>query len=355
MAKRETLITMIDRLEPTVRRAFLESINRITSDVQLSLLEDAIAKRDMPRVFRLLNLRSEYFEPLDRALTAAYQGAGDAVMAGLMDEAARAGYRITGQFSSRNLRAEGWLRRQSSQLITEITEDQRDTVRVLMEAATRQGSAPRSTALDLVGRINRKTGVREGGAIGLRSDQVARGERVREILTTNPRDYFIKDRATGEWKPRYKGTDRRFDRKVAKAIREDRTLSKVDAEKVVRKYRATMLRQRGETIARTELLGSVHAAQEEGLSQLVDDSKVDRENIMTEWDSSEDSDTRDSHRAADGQKRQKGEPFDVGGYQMLHPGDRSLGAPAEEIINCRCYRRTRIDWIAQAAQEDEVV
>jgi hypothetical protein len=46
--------------------------------------------------------------------------------------------------------------------------------------------------------------------------------------------------------------------------------------------------------------------------------------------------TRDAHFDAYGQIAPKGKAFIVGGEEMLHPGDSSLGASAENIVNCRC-------------------
>lgn len=42
------------------------------------------------------------------------------------------------------------------------------------------------------------------------------------------------------------------------------------------------------------------------------------------------------HRHADGQIARIGEPFLVSGERLRYPGDRSLGASAGNIINCRC-------------------
>jgi hypothetical protein len=44
--------------------------------------------------------------------------------------------------------------------------------------------------------------------------------------------------------------------------------------------------------------------------------------------------SRDSHRAANGQIQPISKPFLVGGIRMLHPGQ--LGAPAREVVNCHC-------------------
>lgn len=83
---------------------------------------------------------------------------------------------------------------------------------------------------------------------------------------------------------------------------------------------------RGNRIARTEATGATnHAAQ----SALQDEGWAQKE-----WLSSVDARTRPSHASASGQRVPVGEPFLVGGYQMMNPGDPS--APAAETVNCRC-------------------
>ena len=63
--------------------------------------------------------------------------------------------------------------------------------------------------------------------------------------------------------------------------------------------------------------------------------------IKRRWVCTKDSRTRFSHGMADGQiVVGTKEPFKVGGYRMMFPGDRSLGAPGHEIYNCRCTTRT---------------
>ena len=54
------------------------------------------------------------------------------------------------------------------------------------------------------------------------------------------------------------------------------------------------------------------------------------------WKTFGDSKVRPSHRNAGGQTVPIDQPFIIGGYRMMFPGDSSLGAPASEIVNCRC-------------------
>lgn len=57
------------------------------------------------------------------------------------------------------------------------------------------------------------------------------------------------------------------------------------------------------------------------------------------WVTMGDGKVRDSHAEANGQKRKIDEPFTVGGYSLMHPGDTSMGASLSEVINCRCVTR----------------
>lgn len=55
-----------------------------------------------------------------------------------------------------------------------------------------------------------------------------------------------------------------------------------------------------------------------------------------EWLASRDGRVRDTHAAAGGQQVGIDEPFMVGGYPMMYPGDSGGGAPPREFVNCRC-------------------
>ena len=60
------------------------------------------------------------------------------------------------------------------------------------------------------------------------------------------------------------------------------------------------------------------------------------ETVVKQWDSILDQVTRINHAVADGQRRRIGEPFDVGGQQLKRPGDTSLGATLDNVMECRC-------------------
>ena len=63
--------------------------------------------------------------------------------------------------------------------------------------------------------------------------------------------------------------------------------------------------------------------------------------IKRRWVCTKDSRTRLDHGLADGQiVVGTKQPFIVGGYKMMFPGDKSMNAPGIEIYNCRCTTRT---------------
>lgn len=86
-------------------------------------------------------------------------------------------------------------------------------------------------------------------------------------------------------------------------------------------------------IARTE----GHRVQEEAGFHAMQGAKEAGAHIVKQWSSTLDERTRPEHQEADGQIREIDEPFDVGGEELMKPGDGS----AFNCINCRCTMLTR--------------
>lgn len=86
---------------------------------------------------------------------------------------------------------------------------------------------------------------------------------------------------------------------------------------------------RAETVARTEVINASNAGAYWGA---LETGVVKRK----QWLSIMDTRTRDNHMTANMQTVDFPAPFMVGGSMLMWPGDSSQGAPAQEVINCRC-------------------
>lgn len=60
------------------------------------------------------------------------------------------------------------------------------------------------------------------------------------------------------------------------------------------------------------------------------------ENVTKTWSAILDNHTREAHIEADDQTVDEEEPFIVDGEKLMFPGDTSMGASLENVINCRC-------------------
>lgn len=90
---------------------------------------------------------------------------------------------------------------------------------------------------------------------------------------------------------------------------------------------------RARRIARTETIGTTNSATLEGWRQ--SDVIGGKQWICAMSDNS-----RKSHKKANGQIVALDEPFVVDGEKLMHPGDTSMGASAENVINCRCTMKS---------------
>lgn len=94
-------------------------------------------------------------------------------------------------------------------------------------------------------------------------------------------------------------------------------------------------KNRARTVARTEVVGAYNGGLHDAFSMIAE-SDTDTKYVHR-WLATEDQRTRPDHREADGQVQPWGTPFQLGPgglVLMMHP--HALGAPADQVINCRC-------------------
>lgn len=93
---------------------------------------------------------------------------------------------------------------------------------------------------------------------------------------------------------------------------------------------------RSETIALTETQNAAETEKQNEMEALILTGAISGALSNKQWTAILDNRVRSSHAEADGQIRNINEPFEVQGELLMKPGDKSLGASAGNIINCRC-------------------
>lgn len=336
MAKsnRARIKDLVEHFAPELRRAFLEAVADITASADIKRIVEALERRDIEAALLAVHLDPAAFRPLDIAVASAFEAGGQYAADTLPLLRDEKGHRVVFRFDVRNPRAELYLKQRSSSQVVEIINDQRTAIKAALRAGIEEGSNPRNIALDIVGRIDPATGKRAGGVVGLTSTQEEYARNYRAELLAGDR------RALGRTL-----RDKRFDGQVTKAIEDGTPLNTATVDKLVTRYRASLLRLRGENIGRTEALTALHVGQDESYQQAIDSGAVNESAVKKVWSSTGDERVRHSHRVLDGQAV----PFDgvfkaPSGETLRFPGDPL--ASAAEIINCRCAVEYRVDFLA---------
>lgn len=317
---------LLAELEPSVRAAFIEAINRIRTTAQLYEIEAFLERGDIEGLLDALNLSPDYFRSVQDAVDNVFYS-------GAQFQVSLAASVSSIPFNRRHLQAEAWARENGSRLIVEISEATRDGVRQIITTGLAEGRSSGKLARQIVGTKNRATGQRESGILGLTSQQAAFAENARKELLGLDAAYF-----------RRKDRDRRYDPTVRKAIKTGKPIPQAEINKIIRRYADILLVRRGAVIAQTESHQALNAGRYEAMRQTAENAGVPVTAITAKWQASRDGRTRDTHMALRGKKVSYGKAFvSPSGAQMKFPGDRSLGAPAGETINCRCTLTFELD------------
>lgn len=330
MARSLTIDALLKLLTAEMQSAFLMAVQGVVDSVVLQQVIDAIVAGDADKAFELLGFNPAALRPITAAIERMYEQSGNWTAEGYPRQP---GYPVF-RFDVRSPNAEKWIKDKSSELISRLTDEARINVKSTLETGIIRGQNPRNTALDIVGRIDRQTGKREGGVIGLTVGQESWARSFRMNLEQLSEDYFTKQLR-----------DKRFDGTVRKAIDSGKPLPTDVIDKLVARYRASALKYRGETVARTESIHAFSVAELESARQIVATGAVRQKDVKREWDSAGDRRVRPAHKDMDGQQVGLDEPFrSPDGALLMYPGDTTLGAPARDVVNCRCRVKTVIDW-----------
>lgn len=335
--RRSKLMQRLDeiagRMEGEARDAFMASVRSIKDQASLSRLVEALEAGDIAAAVRAIGIDERAYAPLVEALERAYSQSGAAAALTATSASKAVGSGVVFRFNVRSPDAERFLRDLSSRLIVEVTEDQRQAVRVALERRMIEGVNPRTAALEVAGRMNRATGRREGGIVGLSMVQEGYVARAAEELASGDtkalRNYLQRERR-----------DKRFDPIVIRAIEAGEPIPRATAQKLASRYSDRLLALRGETIARTEMLQALNVAQQEAFAQIANEGDVRPDAVMKVWRTAADARVRDTHGALGGSEVGKDERF---GNGLMYPHEP--GAPASEVVNCRCIVEHRVDWL----------
>ncbi|MDX0566228.1 phage minor head protein [Sinorhizobium medicae] len=342
---RQQLDALIEELSPAMEKAFREAIEDIKSEIVLKEVVERLERRDVEGAIAALHIDPAAFRPLSEAIRTAFNSGGLLVSKNMPRLSDPAGGRVVFRWDVQNQRAEQIIREASSTMITHVTEDTKQMARERIEAGYAKGQGPNTIALDIAGRVNRVTGRREGGLLGMTSQLARTVENARTALLSGDvegmKHYLTLTRR-----------DKRFDRQVAKAIREGKPLPADAVQKITGRLADRYVQLRAQTIARTETQSSVHAAKHEAYQQGLDRAGRDASLVTRRWRSVGDGRVRHTHQVLNAEEVTGMDlPFQSpSGAMMRFPGDTSLGAGAAEIIGCRCHVEYNFDFAEEYAR-----
>lgn len=327
MARRPTQKQLYDELlarySKEVADAFLQAIQGAAAQVDMRALAAAIDAGDLTRVAALLGFDAGALFPVADAVRNAFI-AGGASAATIAPRGAIFG------FNGRHERAEAWVAREAGRMIQGITDDTLPMVRAVVQDGVVRGRGGAAVARDITGRLNRATGRREGGFMGLTTQQTDAAIRARSELSELDARYFTR-----------KLRDRRYDALVRRSIENGAPLSATDIDRIAGRYRDRMAKYRGEVIARTEAASAIAQGQREGFQQALDSGRV--AGVTRRWQhNNANQNEREDHVYMGSQPAI---PIDrkftlPDGTQMDGPHDPAGGA--EHNINCRCIAIYRV-------------
>lgn len=322
------LQALMRKMEPQVARAFIAAIRDLTSNVRFNDLVAAIERNDIEAAIRAIDMEPAVFARLTGTIAESFS-AGGAIVAGGTAWQGTTGGRVVVRWDMANPRAEKYIREMNSKITGWFTNEAREIIRDTMADGYALGRGPRQIGLELVGRVT-PTG-RQGGVVGLSAPQAKYVQNMRRYIESGDITSYLN----------MTKRDKRYDAMVKRG-----DLSTAQIDKITQRYSDRLLKLRGDTIARTETAQAVEAGRFEAFEQYQEKTGVPDEAIVRRWDHAGGKTSRDWHSVMNGMEViGLSQPFITPrGAELMFPCDTSLGAGADEVVNCRCMQTIRINY-----------
>ena len=329
-----------DQQTAKIRRIFEREIQSIRDATRISQLQSLIEANNIDGIIDLLGMDRSAFLNLEESIREAYRIGGAFTSESIGAIPVPNIGNVVLRFDLATNAAVQWVQENAATRVVEIVEDQRVMIRERIAFAVSEGINPRQSALDLVGRIDNNTGTRRGGFIGNTSRQAQSLQNARSELESLDARYFTRQLR-----------DRRFDPVIRRSIESGEPVPVAQLNAAVTSMQNRSLRNRAETIARTESINALRAGEAESIAQAIERGEVDPQDVTKEWSGTLDSRERIDHISIEGQTRTLDQPFDLpDGSRLMFPGDGSLNAAARQVIQCRCRSIYRIDFIGRVVR-----
>lgn len=332
---------LIEKYQPEIRRAFMAAVVDLHANVNWSELLDALSSSDINRAVGALNISIDAWHEYAAIKSSIYAQSGAAVAAQIV-QTGIAGVGVRFRFSDPN--AQAWIQKNVGDMITRITAEQIETARDVIAAGFSRGDHPHTIARDIAGRVNPLTKKREGGILGLDRPRAERFNKVSVGMRTpeGVRDLVIEHR-DGLLSVRYK-VNKATENRILRAYRNGEAVSPKDIKISESQYHNALLKERADTIARTETANAVLSARSEQWDQLDRDGIVNGDEVIKTWHHRRGAvNERPDHMAMSG-KSVTGinTPFVFpDGSTLQYPHDPN-GA-ARHVINCGCDVTYRVN------------
>lgn len=331
---------LLAKYEPEMAQAFLESIESVGENADLRAMRVALASGNIEAAIQAMDLDTADFYRLEEKFREVFIVAGVEMSdaAPVRDDPFSGLVRL--RFVPRHPVAEAYLRDHSAALVRDVVADTREALRSTMSKALADGKNPTTIVNETVGRINRATGRRDGGVLGLTQAQAGWVDNAADELSSG-------DPAAWKAYAARKRRDTRYDGPIRAALEAGKPVPASTMKDALDSYRNRLLAQRAKVIGRTETMTALNQGRVAAIEQAIAEGKVLPENVRKVWRSASDSRVRDTHAILNGKSAAWGEAFAAAsGARLMFPTDRSLGAPASEIIQCRCSLQIKIDFFA---------